>query len=172
MKKIKQTEIEIQVCQDVVNLYLSVKLERSIQVIIEFLQENGEELKKRIKVNLTDIYQFLELCLRECFFYNNIILMLENLTPMFHFLRFSDIVRRHRSGTYTHLQYCQKKTSYKKLKNSTVKIAEIDPTLRFTKKIQKIYQPRKKKRFTDLQVYKNISEYIRLTLCHQDCMVQ
>ena len=73
--------------------------------------------------------------------------------PVFHFLRFSDIFRRRRIGTYTHLQYCLKKTLDKKLKNSTVKIAEIDSTLRFTKKIQKIYRPRKKKKFTDKEYF-------------------
>ena len=37
-------------------------------------------MKKRTKSNLTDIQQFLELCLSECYFpYNNVIWNLENL---------------------------------------------------------------------------------------------
>ena len=68
---------------DVVNLYPSVLLDRSIQVIVEFLQEDHAELKKRTKLNLTDIHQLLELCLSECyFFYNNVIWTLENSGPI------------------------------------------------------------------------------------------
>ena len=51
--KIEPTEI--QVSYDVVNLYPSVPPDRSIQVIVEFLQDDHVELKKRTKLNLTDI---------------------------------------------------------------------------------------------------------------------
>ena len=58
---------------DVVNLYTSVLLDRSIQVIVEFLQDDSAELKKRTKLNLTDNQQLLEFCLSECYFlYNNV----------------------------------------------------------------------------------------------------
>ena len=40
---------EIQVSYDVANLYPSVPLDRSIQVIIEFLQDDHTKLKKRTK---------------------------------------------------------------------------------------------------------------------------
>ena len=60
---------ETQVSYDVVNLYASVPLDRSIQVIVEFLQDDHAELKKRTKLNLTDIQQLLELSLNECFFF-------------------------------------------------------------------------------------------------------
>ena len=62
--KIEPTEI--QVSYDVVNIYPSVPLDRSIQVVVEFLQNDHAELKKRTKLNLTDIQQLLELCLSEC----------------------------------------------------------------------------------------------------------
>ena len=79
--KIEPTEI--QVFYDVVNLYPSVPLDRSIQVIVEFLQDDHAELKKRTKLNLTDIQQLLELCLSECYFlYNNVIWTLENSGPI------------------------------------------------------------------------------------------
>ena len=79
--KIEPTEI--QASYDVVNLYPSVPLDRSIQVIIEFLQDDHTELKKRTKLNLTDIQQLLELCLSECYFlYNNVIWTLENSGPI------------------------------------------------------------------------------------------
>ena len=65
---------ETQVSYDVVNLYPSVPLNRSIQVIAEFLQDDHAELKKRTKLNVTDIQQLLELCLSEFYFlYNNVI---------------------------------------------------------------------------------------------------
>ena len=79
--KIEPTET--QVSYDVVNLYPSVPLDRSIQVIVEFLQDDHAELKKRTKLNLTDIQQLLELCLSECYFlYNNVIWTLENSGPI------------------------------------------------------------------------------------------
>ena len=79
--KIEPTEI--QVSYDVVNLYLSVPLDRSIQVIVELLQDEHDELKKRTKLNLTDMQQLLELCLSECYFlYNNVIWTLENSGPI------------------------------------------------------------------------------------------
>ena len=59
---------EIQVSYDVVNLYTSVPLDRSVQVIVEFLQDDHAELKNRTKLNLTDIQQLLEVCLSECYF--------------------------------------------------------------------------------------------------------
>ena len=78
--KIEPTEI--QMSYDVVNLYSSVPLDRSIQVIVEFLQDDHAELKKTTKLNLTDIQQLLELCLSECYFlYNNIIWTLGNSGP-------------------------------------------------------------------------------------------
>ena len=46
---------ETQVSYDVVNLYASAPLDRSIQVIVEFLQDDDAELKKRTKLYLTDI---------------------------------------------------------------------------------------------------------------------
>ena len=78
--KIEPTEI--QVSYDVVNLYPSVPLDRSIQVIIEILHDDFTELKKRTKLNLTAV-QHLELCLRERYFlYNNVIWTLENSGPI------------------------------------------------------------------------------------------
>ena len=78
--KIEPTES--QVSYDIVNLYPSVPLDRSIQVIVEFLQDDHAELKKTTKLNLKDIQQLLELCLSEFYFlYNNVIWTLENSGP-------------------------------------------------------------------------------------------
>ena len=79
--KIEPTET--QVSYDVVNLYPSVLLDRSIQVIVEFLQDDHAELKKRTKLSLAEIQQLLELCLSGCYFlYNNLIWTLENSEPI------------------------------------------------------------------------------------------
>ena len=81
--KIEPTEI--QVSYDVWNLYPSVPLDRSIQVLdlFKFLQDDHTELKKRTKLNITDIQQLLKLCLSECYFlYNNVIWTLENSGPI------------------------------------------------------------------------------------------
>ena len=64
--KIESTEI--QVSYNIVHLYPSVPLDKSTQVIVEFLQDDHVELKKRTKLNLTDIQQLLELCLSKCYF--------------------------------------------------------------------------------------------------------
>ena len=55
--KIEPTEI--QVSYDDVNLYPSVPLDRSIQVIAEVLQDDHAELKNRTKLNLMDVQQLL-----------------------------------------------------------------------------------------------------------------
>ena len=74
---------EIQVSYVVVNLYPSVPLDRSIQVIVEFLRDDLAKLKKRTKLNLTDIQQLQEVCLSECcFLYDNVIWTLENSEPI------------------------------------------------------------------------------------------
>ena len=74
---------EIQVSYVVVNLYPSVPLDRSIQVIVEFLRDDLAKLKKRTKLNLTDIQQLQEVCLSECYFlYDNVIWTLENSGPI------------------------------------------------------------------------------------------
>ena len=79
--KIEPTKIEIS--YNVVNLYSSVPLDRSIQIIVEFLQKDHAELKKRTNLNLTGIHELLVLCLRECYFlYNNVIWTLENSGPI------------------------------------------------------------------------------------------
>ena len=73
--KAKEWKIEptkIQVSYDVINLNPSVLLDKSIRVIIEFLQEDLKQLLiNRTKLNLTDIYQLLELYLSEFYFLCN-----------------------------------------------------------------------------------------------------
>ena len=63
----------------VANLYPSARLYRSIQVIVEFLQDDYAEWRNKTKLNLTDIQHFLELCY---FLYNNVIWTLESSGPI------------------------------------------------------------------------------------------
>ena len=60
-------------------MYPSVPLDKSIQVTTEILQEGHAELKKKTKLNITDIGQLPKLCLSEWFRYNNVMWTLENL---------------------------------------------------------------------------------------------
>ena len=53
----KSNPLKSKYLHDVVNLYLAVPLDRSIQVIIEFFKEDHAELKKRLNLNLTDNHQ-------------------------------------------------------------------------------------------------------------------
>ena len=80
--KIEPTKI--QAPYHVVDLYPSVPLVRiNLEVTVEFPQDDHAELRKRTKLNLTDIQQLLELCLSECYFhYNNVIWTLENSGPI------------------------------------------------------------------------------------------
>ena len=80
--KIEPTKI--QAPYHVVDLYPSVPLVRiNLEVTVEFPQDDHAELRKRTKLNLTDIQQLLELCLSECYFlYNNLIWTLENSGPI------------------------------------------------------------------------------------------
>ena len=52
-------------------------------LVTRFLQDDHAELKKRTRLNLTNIQQLLELCLSECYIlYNNVIWTLENSGPI------------------------------------------------------------------------------------------
>ena len=74
---------EIQVSYDVVNLYPSVPLDKAIDVIVEYLENDFNNVKRRTKLTLVDIHQLIELCLSECYFlYNNLIWKLYNSGPI------------------------------------------------------------------------------------------
>ena len=44
---------------DVVNLYLSVPIDEAVAVIIEILNDNIDDLRKRTKLTFTDIYIYI-----------------------------------------------------------------------------------------------------------------
>ena len=65
---------EIQVSHDVPNLYPSIHIDKSIDVILQQLSEDYEDLKTRTKLTLVDIQQLIELCVSECYFlWDNVI---------------------------------------------------------------------------------------------------
>ena len=53
---------EIQVSYDVPDLYPSIHIDKSIDVILQQLSEDYEDLKTRTKLTLVDIQQLMELC--------------------------------------------------------------------------------------------------------------
>ena len=79
----KISPTEIQVSYDVVNLYPSVPLDKAIDVIVEYLKNGFNNVKRRTKLTLVDIQQLTELCVSECYFlYNNLIWKLYNSGPI------------------------------------------------------------------------------------------
>ena len=74
---------EIQVLYDVVNLYPSISLDKAIDVIVEYLKNDFNNVKRRTKLILVDIHQLIELCVSQCYFlYNNLIRKLYNSGPI------------------------------------------------------------------------------------------
>jgi hypothetical protein len=74
---------EVQVSYDVVNLYPSVPIKESIDVLISQLEKDREDLKKHTKLRIKEIKELLELCLSKCYFlYNGEIHKLENKGPI------------------------------------------------------------------------------------------
>ena len=79
----KISPTEIQVSYDVINLYASVPLDKAIDVIVEYLENDFNNIKTRTKSTLVDIHQLIELCVSECYFlYNNLIWKLYNSGPI------------------------------------------------------------------------------------------
>ena len=74
---------EVQVSYDVVNLYPSVPIKESIDVLISQLEKDWEDLKNHTKLRINEIKELLELCLSKCYFlYNGEIHELENKGPI------------------------------------------------------------------------------------------
>ena len=79
----KISPTEIQVSYDVNNLYPSVPLDKFIHINVEYLKNDFNNVKRRIKITLADIHQLTELCVSECYFlYNNLIWKLYNSGPI------------------------------------------------------------------------------------------
>ena len=71
--------IEVQVSYDIINLYPSVPINKALDVLIDQLNNDKDDLMKRTKLCLKDIYELAELCLSKCYFlWNNEIRILKN----------------------------------------------------------------------------------------------
>ena len=76
------TQEEIQVSYDVINLYQSIRTDKTIIVLIDTLNNDFDDLSTRIKLTLTDIHRLTELCLSKSYFlHENKIRLLENAGP-------------------------------------------------------------------------------------------
>ena len=74
---------EIQTFFDLVNLYASVPIDEAVAVIIEIVNNNIDDLRKRTKLALTDIHKLIELCLSTHYFtFDNRVRILENSDPI------------------------------------------------------------------------------------------
>ena len=60
-------------------MYLSVLIDEAIAVIIEILNKDNDDLRKRPKLTLTDIYKLIEFCLSTNYvIFDNRVRILEN----------------------------------------------------------------------------------------------
>ena len=76
-------EDEIQVSYDVVNLYPSVPIGRSIKVVMDLVSDNYDEISERTKLSVLDIEKLLKLCLSKCYFlWDNKIFVIEDAGPI------------------------------------------------------------------------------------------
>ena len=74
---------EIQTSFDVVNLYPSFPIDEAVAVIIEILNNDIDDLRKRTKLTLTDIQKLIELCLSSNYFiFDNRVRVLKNSGPI------------------------------------------------------------------------------------------
>ena len=62
---------EVQVSYDIANLYPSVPINKALGVLIDQLNNDTDDLMKRNKRCLNNIYELVELCLSKCYFFWN-----------------------------------------------------------------------------------------------------
>ena len=74
---------DVQVSYDIVNLYPSVPINKALDVLIGQINNDKDDLIKRTKLCLKDIYELAELCLSKFYFlWNNEIKILKNSGPI------------------------------------------------------------------------------------------
>ena len=70
---------EVQVSYDIINLYPSVLINNALDVLIDQLNNDKDDLMKRTRLRLKDIYELVELFLSKFYFlWNNEIRILKN----------------------------------------------------------------------------------------------
>ena len=74
---------EIQTSFNAVSLWQTVSIYETVAVIIEILNNDTDELRKRTKLILTDIQKLIELCLTPSYFiFDNRVCILQNSGPV------------------------------------------------------------------------------------------
>ena len=74
---------EVQVSDDIVNLYPSVPINKALDALIDQLNNGKDDLIKRTKLCLKDVYEIAALCLTKCYFlWNNEIRILKHSGPI------------------------------------------------------------------------------------------
>ena len=74
---------EFQVSYDVVALYPSVPISKSIDVITDMISADFDEISKRTKLSKKDIRELIELCLSKCYFlWRNRIYLIKDAGPI------------------------------------------------------------------------------------------
>ena len=64
-------------------MYPSVPVDKAVAVIIEILDNDTDDLRKRTKLTVTDIHELIELCLNTNYFiFDNRVCILENSGPI------------------------------------------------------------------------------------------
>ena len=64
-------------------MYPSVPVDKAVAVIIEILDNDTDDLRKRTKLTVTDIHELIELCLNTNYFiFDNRVRILENSGPI------------------------------------------------------------------------------------------
>ena len=75
---------EVQVFCDIINLYSSVPINKALDVLIDQLNNDKDDLMKRTKLCLKDIYEVAQLCLSKCYFLSKNELELGTLCIIFY----------------------------------------------------------------------------------------
>ena len=74
---------EVQVSYDVVALYPSVPISKAVDAIMEIVQADYDDVKKRTRLTLDDIRILIQLCLSKCYFlYNDSIYEIADAGPI------------------------------------------------------------------------------------------
>ena len=82
-KKWNISSNEIQTSFDVENLYPSIPIDEAVVAIIETLNNDNDDLRKRTKLTFTDMHKLTELCLSTNYFiFENRMRILENSGPI------------------------------------------------------------------------------------------
>ena len=74
---------EVQTSYDVVNLYPSIPIDKALDVMTDLLAKNMDKIRKKSKLDLIDLRNLMDSCLKTChFIWNRTIYVIENAGPI------------------------------------------------------------------------------------------